>query len=706
MTTTSTVPTVALLTAAVITGVGIAYWSSESSTTAFGTVVLEILRATGTLGGKENTDSKRNNNNSTNNENSNKNGINGKENKADDLKAAFVSWLDREENENDLSHSQNNYSANTAEDLTDPRWMSELVRAFLFSSNSAEALDGNSTAPLSIEEIPSIALLASSSTETETIQKSALSRIFPSMSDQEETKNEEYFRRSFRTLQKLTEEMILKEPVIREAFFNGIIVDDEIEHSDEEKKQERRQSLSSSSSWSSSWSMGSYEVNTDNCLVEDEEEVERLLTYLRFVELAKEASSSSPSRSSNSNLDRTTGYRQRERKRIIQDADGYEHLNSTTIEMHNKTETRRAKVDYVAAVHRKRKEVVIAVHYNESLRSASTIDDRDQIKAILTSSLVLQHQGNGAMGMVPSSSSFLLLDEAVKNLYEEILLRYLCTNAGDKKDVSSFVFSSEYSLILCGHSMGAALACRLGDMLKRRNRDAVLEPCKVRVYAFGPPPCLPFSEANCQDGSDDEKDYSYIVSVVNNHDCVPRWTESNLAGMRMSLQWTMDRKKRHFLRNHNKYVQPRSSMNSKAAPNSMRRPIPRIPPFLFSSRDWNTFWKSSQKVPNNTTSILSQGDGNKTDPKYIVPGKVVLMWNHSQDPTIIGAKVHVPGTEECHSRSSNFHELLHRRPKENNHKNIDVLGRLWVDENMFYDHTIKSYRSNLELLLGQVGNTI
>lgn len=689
--TTTTSPAVVLLTAAAIAGVGIAYWSAESSTSTVGTF-LACLRSAGTLRRIENGEQAKKKKNTNDEGNNNRD-----KKKVDDWKQAFVSWLKREEK---LSFSRpRNYNfRNKKKDLADPKWMSETIRTFLRRSTGKRVMSGNkSLVPL--EEEGSMKLLESASIETESSQKRTPSPAQPPK-DQEETENETAFRLSFQTLQKATEEMIQKEPAIREAFFNGVVVGEEIVHSDEENKLGGRRSLSFSSC-SSTWSMGSYEVNEENSLVEEEEEVERLLTYLRFVDLAKESSSSSTlPEPSKSYLSQTAPSLQRQRELIIPDADGYEHLHFETMDISAPNNTQRAKMGYMAALHRDRKELLIAVHYDESLRSSSTIDDRNQIQGILMKSLILQHQDHSETSMVsPPSSTFLLLDKAVKSLFEETLQRYLNSNKGQESEESSSILSSGYSLVLCGHSLGAALVCRLGDMFTRRNKDTDLNPIHVRVYAFGPPPCLPTGQKGSEDMKDGGNDYSYIVSVVNNHDCIPRWTESNLVGLKMSLRWTMDRKQRHFLRYHNRYNQSRSSANPDSESNAMRRQPPRIPPFSVSSMEWNTFWKSSQEQ---NDTILSQGNDNTAEPKYIVPGKVVLIWNHSQDPNIIGAKVHVSETKLRHPNSSNSYKLVHRQQKESH----GVLGRLWVDEGMFSDHTIDSYRSNLELLLGQVGNTI
>ena len=95
------------------------------------------------------------------------------------------------------------------------------------------------------------------------------------------------------------------------------------------------------------------------------------------------------------------------------------------------------------------------------------------IQDILMNSLILQHQDNAEISMVsPSSSSFLLLDQAVKSLFEETIERFLNKDKNQERETKFSLLSSGYSLVLCGHSLGAALACRLGDMFTKRNKGS------------------------------------------------------------------------------------------------------------------------------------------------------------------------------------------------------------------------------------------
>jgi len=695
---TTTSPAVALLSAAALAAAAIAYWSSASNTTALGTIVLEILRSTGTIG--EGKKKKKSNGTSKNKEE--------EEQKREEayFGEVFVSWLEREEEEAiDESPSRNrqkprasrrkrtkNNASHSCGDLNDPLWMSEMVRdALLSTAMAAVSIAVDNSAPILPTPIPS-------GYDDDSL---LLSRL---IDDEKETLSETAFRRSFRSLQTTTEAVVERDPRIREDFFGGVQVERDGTGDNDTRTRPRSLSDTSSSTWSAtSSSMGFYGDSPDDYLVEDEREVERLLTYLRFVESARDEASPVAAVCLGGTKTKTHPKRR----------EGYEIVRCATTRLllgevtdNNGTDRPTARVGHVAAVHRGRKELLIALHCDGSttIPADSDGDDCDcddgqnRIKNLLANTLVLQQQQQQHCPNKHKRSSLLLEDGAIGSLSREILLRYLPNRPREENTESSFL-SSGYTLVLCGHSMGAALACRLGEALRQEQHrqpnqlhTTGVEPSSatthnpavpVRVYAFGTPPC--FSSRRGRDSNRD-RDCSYITSVVNNHDCVPRWTESNLLGLRSVLRGTMERKKKHFQKyfgyqssayryRYNRHRDQNPYRNGSATEGKPPMPPPRIPSFSLSSGDWNTLWKSGRE----------QTACDPDEPRCIVPGKVVCIWNHSRDPTIIGAKVH---------------------NRHNNDPHDDVLGRLWVEESMFRDHTIEAYRSNLELLLGQVANTI
>jgi len=267
---------------------------------------------------------------------------------------------------------------------------------------------------------------------------------------------------------------------------------------------------------------------------------------------------------------------------------------------------------------------------------------------------------------------------------------------------------------------------------------------------------------NNNNNNNSDEDYSYITSILNNHDCIPRFTKSNLFLLQKLLRWTTYQKKL-FLRKKNRYF---SRQKQQQQQQQLLSPSPsQPPPFLLSSDEWKRFWKTCEREEqeaehekrrtktknmlyqrwenpiysdNNSNRVCMEEsvsesftgndlknkntrhphrhrhhhehhydryDNTRATTAYIVPGKIVSIWNNTQDSNIIGTKIY----------SDNDHHYRRRSQRRNgndscshNYKNYSnsVLGQLWIDESMFYDHTIEAYRSNLELLLGQAANTI
>jgi hypothetical protein len=579
--------TVAVITAAATAGAAIAYLASASTNTAFGTLVLEFLRATGTIRNETPT------NKESADPNTNK--------QKDEWKDAFVSWIESEEN-NDRSLQQRGTNSE-GEDLNDPLWMTDVVQ------NSFRS-----------------AVLRTPSEEFERCEE----RVISHSSNCDDAKGfplEEDFRRTFRFLQEAISNMVRREPSVREDFFNGVMEKEPTLFWTDEDRDcgGRLRSLSVSSTSTSSSFTDPYAY-----LVEDEDSVERLIKYLRLVQFAEEEA-----RRTRRSVRSLSGGRKQGKR--IPDLSGYELLgseNATSI-----------KMGYFAAINRKRKDLVIAVHHHQG---SSVESDRDRIQNTLAANELLQNDSE--------DTRLEVLDEAVQCLSEEIIRRYLEQMDGKEKDPSSLPPGNK--LVVCGHSLGAASACRLGAVLKHKLKDLPSLHCSVQVYAYGPPPFISTYPI---------EDDSYITSVINNHDCIPRWTKNNIQTVRKLSKWMM----------HRKALQFRTFFSKSHHPSKF---IPGIPPFSLSSKDWDGFWKANRR---------------EADDKFRIPGRVICIWNHSQDPMIIGAKVH---------RSSLPHYI------QSNHCRTDrvhdVVKRLWVNESMFRDHTIDAYRSNLELLLGQVANTI
>ena len=90
------------------------------------------------------------------------------------------------------------------------------------------------------------------------------------------------------------------------------------------------------------------------------------------------------------------------------------------------------------------------------------------------------------------------------------------TRLADELDplVKNLLVPSGYDIIVTGHSLGAAGSIMLGVLLRSRISSLQQSEEKLKVYAFAPPPIL--------DSKSSEACMSFVTSVVNNCDCVPR----------------------------------------------------------------------------------------------------------------------------------------------------------------------------------------
>jgi hypothetical protein len=85
--------------------------------------------------------------------------------------------------------------------------------------------------------------------------------------------------------------------------------------------------------------------------------------------------------------------------------------------------------------------------------------------------------------------------------------------------VEERVVGDGYSLMMVGHSLGAGAATLLAAVL--RSRIPKLSEDNIQVYAFAPPPVMDHDVAL---GS-----ASFVTSIANNSDIIPRWSLANLS---------------------------------------------------------------------------------------------------------------------------------------------------------------------------------
>jgi hypothetical protein len=94
------------------------------------------------------------------------------------------------------------------------------------------------------------------------------------------------------------------------------------------------------------------------------------------------------------------------------------------------------------------------------------------------------------------------------------------------------------------------------------------------------------------------------------------------------------------------------------------------PRSILQTRDLKRWWKDNC---GDDLALVVEGE-------MCVPGKIVRIWNHTQDVTILGVN-----TSDCTSNAAR---------------------QMLLDESMLYDHSLDAYRSNLELLVEQTANSI
>lgn len=281
------------------------------------------------------------------------------------------------------------------------------------------------------------------------------------------------------------------------------------------------------------------------------------------------------------------------------------------------------RVGHYIAVHHDQKEVVI------SIKGTSTLSD--VLTDIVGKAIPQTMQGNKEIRCHEGMYT------AAQTLLDDIL--HLIQN---------FFVSHGYKIIVCGHSLGAGVSCLLGMFIKEQ-----LPKLKLQVYAFATPACCSYDASlDCQ---------SYITSVVNNNDCVPRLSLMNVRTLNKLLM-VVDQKL------DEKGLSPTSFAKAKKYMTTLMTIDSTL---LMTPEELSQFLNKERSEPRNERFI---------DLELYVPGRVVSIWNHVQDPSLVGGKI-TDGQSQ-------------------------VLKQIFIESNMISDHSCDSYRANLLQLLEQTANTI
>jgi hypothetical protein len=210
-------------------------------------------------------------------------------------------------------------------------------------------------------------------------------------------------------------------------------------------------------------------------------------------------------------------------------------------------------------------------------------------------------------------------------------------------------FFQDYKVIICGHSLGAGVSTLLGLFLKEE-----FPKLDLQVYAFATPACCSRDAAlACQ---------SYITSVVNNNDCVPRMTLMNLRMMHKMFM-LVDKKL------DEKGLSPKDFKTAKRYISDL---MVIDDDLLLTPEELSEFFRAEFEK--------EDADEKFTELQLFVPGKVVSVWNNTKDPSIIGSKI-TTGV-------------------------ANAFRQIFVEPNMVSDHACDKYRQNLTHLLEQTANTI
>ena len=308
--------------------------------------------------------------------------------------------------------------------------------------------------------------------------------------------------------------------------------------------------------------------------------------------------------------------------------DAYEESNTTLITklrpmgydlIRHDVATEPGRIGHFIAVSHERKEVVISMKGTSSLADVLTDLIGMAVPHTMSSGRVVRcHEGI-------YTATMMMLDDT-----EHI--------------IKTFFQPAGYKVHLTGHSLGAAVACLLGVFLHENGVN-------VEVHAFATPPCLSLYDAM--------ESRSYITSVVNNADVVPRSSINNLRSLN-----------RLFLKIDEKLNARGLSPNDWTTSAAYIQDISKIDSeLLMTPEELNVFQETARDAEN----------GND-DYSLYVPGRVVCMWNCNVTAVPTEKK-----TVDCRQM----------------HGSMNVLRQIEISTTMAADHACASYKTSLDALIAQ-----
>jgi len=144
--------------------------------------------------------------------------------------------------------------------------------------------------------------------------------------------------------------------------------------------------------------------------------------------------------------------------------------------------------------------------------------------------ILIVPRGSWSTSDIVTNLAGLPVDQQLEQRADDVRLRRIWSHEGFltaatalAEEYTEFIESTmlqndDYNLQIVGHSLGAAVACLLGIILRSR-LPMLKEPTRLQIFAYAPPPCLN-DEAS-------EAVAPFVTSIVWNEDVVPTLSVRN-----------------------------------------------------------------------------------------------------------------------------------------------------------------------------------
>lgn len=281
--------------------------------------------------------------------------------------------------------------------------------------------------------------------------------------------------------------------------------------------------------------------------------------------------------------------------------------------------TEPGRVGHYIAVNHKQKQVILAIKGTSTFNDVLTDIIGKAIPHTVGDSSIRCHEGMYTAARMIMDDSFHMIE--------------------------NFFLPQGYKLVVCGHSLGAGVSSLLGVFLKEK-----FPTLSFHVYAYATPACLSYNASI--------EAQHYLTSVVNNTDCVPRLSLLNLRLMHKVFLKINDRLE-------DKGLSPNNLRAAKAYFSDLLKIDDEV---LISAEELTEFINTELDKAEHTKRSLESID-------LFVPGRVVSLWNMSENKEMVGGRAH--------------------------HGGMKMVRQLIVESTMVADHSIANYRTSITKLIAQ-----